>query len=196
MFWASLAVLLMTWGVVPINAGIFAVRTITLTTNTTFDVSTSYIPAAQQPSSLTYRYGQSTYGILILNETLPPFMAHNYTLAPFQPRTNKTDYIQKEGTWQAATILYSLDLHCEQVFSNITSGDRSTYYNQDGCSFIEGLSGNSTIGETSTMKSFVAQYVGFYDSTGNAPYSLNEGCPMSANHTFFAAYSRNKVFDS
>ena len=84
-FWASFAVVLVTWGLVPTQAGIFSVRTVTRSNNMTFDVSTFNVPIAQQASSLTFRYSQSTYGIVSLNETLPPYMARNYTLAPFRP---------------------------------------------------------------------------------------------------------------
>jgi len=58
-FWASLAVVLVTWGLVPTQAGIFTVRSVTRTANMAFAVSTSSMPFEEQAMGLTMRYAQS-----------------------------------------------------------------------------------------------------------------------------------------
>jgi hypothetical protein len=109
-FWASFAVVLVTWGLVPTQAGIFSVRAVTRTTNTTFAVSTSSMPFEKQATSLTFRYMQSTYGIAALNETLPPYMTRNYTLAPFEPSVSTHDDITGQGTYTAPTTMHRTKL--------------------------------------------------------------------------------------
>jgi hypothetical protein len=58
-FWASLAVVLVTWGLVPTQAGIFSVQSVTRTTNITLSVSTASMPFDDQAMGMTARYAQS-----------------------------------------------------------------------------------------------------------------------------------------
>jgi hypothetical protein len=58
-FWASLAVVLVTWGLVPTQAGIFSVQSVTRTTNITLSVSTASMPFEYQAMGMTVRYAQS-----------------------------------------------------------------------------------------------------------------------------------------
>ncbi|KAH7396348.1 hypothetical protein BKA66DRAFT_409716 [Pyrenochaeta sp. MPI-SDFR-AT-0127] len=197
-FWASLAVVLVTWGLVPTQAGIFSVRTVTRTTNITFSVSTSSIPVAQQASNLTLRYAQSTYAIATLNETLPPYMAHNYTLAPFKPSIDSITSKKGQEIWMARTIMYSLDLFCEDVSHKADGSEHISYVSSNGCNFIGGPDGNQTVGQKSgtaeilATRKYTGHYTGYHNSMGYADWSLDASCPKSANHTFFAAFTRNK----
>ena len=200
MFWASFAVVLVTWGLVPTQAGIFSVRTVTRTTNATFSVSTSSIPVTQQASNLTFRYAQSTYGIVSLNETLPSFMARNYTLRPFNPSHNPKEATQGQGNWTAETIMYFLELYCEDASHKASiSQERPVYTSNTGCNFTLGPTGNQTIGEDTgygeslAIRQYTGQYVGYWNTQGFADYSLDAYCPNSTNHTFFAAFTKNKV---
>jgi hypothetical protein len=202
-FWASLAVVLVTLGVVPTQAGIFSVQTVTRTANMTFDVSTYHIPVAQQASNLTFRYSQSTYGIVTLNETLPPYMARNYTLAPFKVSSKDVDVAQAsqgQGTWTAATIMYFLELYCKPA-THTTNNSNRFYTNNASCNFTSGPTGNLTVGEKDVssdtealaIKEYTGQYAGYWNHQGYADYSLDRSCPRTANSTFFAAFSKNKV---
>jgi hypothetical protein len=198
-FWASLAVVIVTWGLVPTQAGIFNIRTITRTTNTTFAVSTSSMPFDKQATGLTYRFAESTYGIVSLNETLPPYMARNYTLAPFKPRENQSNLVG-QGTYTAPTTMYTLDLYCEDASHKAdNSSNRPTYTSNGGCKFNDtGLTGNDTVGdgsksfENSAIKRYNAMYIGFHNA-GLADFYLSPNCPKSENTTFFAAFSKSKV---
>lgn len=166
-FWASLAVVLVTWGVVPVQAGIFSVRTVTRTTKTTFAVSTSSIPIEQQATTLNLGYMQSTYGIVSLNETLPQYMDRNYTLAPFRPSTNLHTIGEASGIWTAPTTKYSLDLYCEDVSHKADNSTTIAYTSNSGCNFTIGLTGNVTKGnvpgyegEAYANKDYVGMFVG------------------------------------
>lgn len=193
MFWASLALVLVTWGLVPTQSGIFSTVQVSRTFSTIFNTSTSSVPAEAQPQVLDTRYAQSTYGILVLNETFPPYMGNNYTLAPFKPSSSaQTESAgQGSGQWTASTTLYSLDLQCE-VAPKVASG---SYNSSNGCFFGVAPSGNDTIESgplpSSSTKGFSAQYVGYYDMP-LADFYLKPTCPKEQNHTFFAAFTRNK----
>jgi len=206
-FWASIAVVLVTWGLVPTQAGIFSVKQVTRTTNATFAVSNSSVPAVEQASTLTFRYAQSTYGIATLNETLPPFMARNYTLRPFT-RINPSADADGSGksayqsTWTAPTTMYFMDLYCENVSHKADNSKKIFYASNSGCNFTLGLNGNLTIGEnpnssmdgnTLSIKQYTGMYVGYSDPDGFASYSLDQKCPKNQSSIFYAAFQRNKV---
>ncbi|KAF2871297.1 hypothetical protein BDV95DRAFT_607554 [Massariosphaeria phaeospora] len=198
-FWASFAVILVTWGIVPTQSAIFSTERITRTSPSTFSVSTGYIPAEKQESVLTLQYAHSTYAIVALNETLPPFMTWNYTLAPFKPRNGTADkQVQGSGTWTAPTMLYSLDLSCEEAHQEPYLKTHTLgilYNNTAGCSWSQGLDGNLTMDEQqlyNSTKEFSGMYAGYWNPDGFALYALQGFCPVEANHTFYAAFQRNK----
>jgi hypothetical protein len=196
-FWASFAVVLVTWGLVPTQAGIFSIRTVTRTTNMTFAVSTSSMPFEEQATSLTLRYTQSTYGIVSLNETLPPFMSRNYTLAPFGP-VHADDSGPEQGIYTAPTTMYTLDLECQDVSHKADASD-PVYTSQGGHNFTLGPDGNLTVGdrpyidaEVYAVKQYTGMYVGFHNG-GFADYYLSSAFPKTENTTFFAAIAKSKV---
>lgn len=143
-FWASFAVVLVAWGVVPTQAGIFSTKVTTRITETPFHRSTASVPASEQPTKLSFRYAQSVYSIATLNETLTGYMARNYTLAPFRPSLDASAH----GNWTAETTLYSLDLNCEPATQTITQRGAIVANSTNGCSFNNGLNGNLTIGKS------------------------------------------------
>lgn len=196
----------MTWGLVPTQAGIFSVERVTRKFEEPFALSTAFMPAEQQATNLTLRYAQSTYGIATLNETLPPFMARNYTLAPFKPaQINRGVAGADQGTWTTYTIMYSVDLHCEGTSpirgaENLVPGN-VLYKSNGGCNVTMGLTGNVTKGFNVNRKAvapllaakdYMAMYIGFYND-GFTDYSLDGSCPPERNTTFYAAFSRTKV---
>ncbi|KAH7079533.1 hypothetical protein FB567DRAFT_124050 [Paraphoma chrysanthemicola] len=196
-FWASFAVVLVTWGLVPTQAGIFSVETVTRATNLTFAVSTATMPFDQQATSLTFRYAQSTYGIVSLNETLPQYMARNYTLTPFEPSGPHAN-ISGKGTYSAQTTMYTLDLECEDASHKADNSTSIVYSSNNGCNFTLGLTGNLTVGDSSAKSEILAirQYTGMYvgyHSGGFADYYLSDSCPESGNTTFYAAFAKSKL---
>jgi hypothetical protein len=111
-FWASLATTLTTFGVVPLQAGIFSTRPITRGISQDFVISDDFIHSSVQEQGLTLSYAQSVYGILELNETLPAFTTRNYTLRPFTASDPKPSV---GDSWTTRTILYSMSLGCEMA---------------------------------------------------------------------------------
>jgi hypothetical protein len=201
-FWASFAVVLVTWGLVPTQAGIFSIETVTRTTNMSFAVSTYSMPFDKQATSLSFRYMISTYGITALNETLPRYMTHNYTLAPFEPSDSTAGSLQGQGNYTAPTTMYTLDLSCEDVShranprANIT--ETIMYNSSTGCKAPNGLDGNLTVSrgvesmKADAIKRYTARYIGYHFGE-LADFYLSPYCPETANTTFYAAIARNKV---
>ncbi|KAF7568719.1 repeatdomain containing protein [Pyrenophora tritici-repentis] len=205
-FWASIAVVLVTWGLVPTQAGIFSVKQVTRTTNATFAFSNSSVPSVEQARTLTLRYAQSTYGIAALNETLPPFMARNYTLRPFAQTGASLDAdasgkTPNRSTWTAATTMYFMDLYCENVSHKADNSEDVFFVSNSGCNFTLGLTGNLTRGEnpnqgmegdTLSIKKYMGMYVGYSDPNGFSDYSLDWACPKNQSSIFYAAFQENK----
>ncbi|KAH7135259.1 hypothetical protein B0J11DRAFT_575858 [Dendryphion nanum] len=202
-FWASTAIVAVTWGVVPLQAGIFATRMVVRTEQTSFVQSTNFLNASLQNSTLDLGYIHSAHGIIWLNETLPPYMTRSYALAPFKPLNNST--LATDTNWTAPTTLYGVDIFCEvpklirkpytEPHTN-ASMFQEIYTSSNGCELYPTFTlGNDTIGTfkntTTEIKNFSAAHIGFY-STGLADYYLENQCPPQANHTFVTAFSRNK----
>ncbi|OCL06176.1 hypothetical protein AOQ84DRAFT_82899 [Glonium stellatum] len=192
-FWASTAIVIVAWGLVPFQAGIFATDTVTKSITEPALVSTSFMPLDQQQSNMTTGYIQSVFGITWLNETLPPYMALEYALAPFKLQAQSNTQLSE--TWTATTQLFGLDVTCETAKrETLQSGDY--YLSSNGCLFGADLeaTGNDTIGGTglSQIKEFSALYAGYWNQDGFADYYLSDMSPPEANHTFFASFTRNK----
>ncbi|OAL51004.1 hypothetical protein IQ07DRAFT_672697 [Pyrenochaeta sp. DS3sAY3a] len=175
-FWASLAAVLTTFGIVPLQAGIFSTTKVTQTSPASFIVSQKFIHTSEQEAKLTLSYTQSAYGIVSLNDTLPPFMALNYTLAPFTALSSERD---SNSTWTAETMLYGYDGQCEEAIIGFNE-DGDTFHSSDGCD----------------VKSFSAYYMGsysLYDDYYGMPAPFGDKlCPGKGNGTFFSALVRNK----
>lgn len=206
-FWGSFAVVLVTWGLVPTQAGIFSTQSITRNVTLSFDRSTAFVPASEQASTLTLRFAQSTYAIAVLNETLTQYMGRNYTLAPFRPTPDAKSGSKAKpyGNWTAPTTMYSVDLYCEPAVMGpnpLLTGAIANSSN--GCSFRMGLDGNLTMGLNEAHdnapvlrnKEFTGMYVGYWNPLGFADYSLDQYCPETSNTTFYAAIQRNKAKDT
>ncbi|KAH5582283.1 hypothetical protein HBI24_115040 [Parastagonospora nodorum] len=197
-FWASFAVVLVTWGLVPTQAGLFSVQTVTRTTNATFAVSTYSMPVGKQEASLTFKYGQSTYGIATANESLPMYTARNFTLAPFKSADHERESLQK-GTQTAPTTMYTLDLECENASHKADNSTRISYLSNGGCNITDlGLDGNLTVGENTSRyksletKQYTGMYIGYHNA-GLASYYLSTLCPKSENTTFWAGFAKSKA---
>ncbi|KAF2705868.1 hypothetical protein K504DRAFT_459953 [Pleomassaria siparia CBS 279.74] len=206
-FFASFSVVIVSWGIVPVQSGIFSTTTVTRTFPSRFEVSTNFIPASQQEERITTRYAQSAYGIVMLNETLSPYTTRDYILAPFRSLDAES---QRIGNWTAPTTLYSLDMQCEEATATVkVDSPQSTvtvYNSTSGCSFELPPLGNQTVGLPPPLlhllpnasagiwntKEFSAVYVGYSGANGFADYYLDYSCPKAANHTFLAVFARNK----
>ncbi|KAF2021412.1 hypothetical protein BU24DRAFT_417075 [Aaosphaeria arxii CBS 175.79] len=198
-FWASIGVVVVTWGIVPIQAGLFTTETIKTSAFSPFDISTNFIRAEAQNTTLDGRFIHSAHGIIWLNETMPPYMTRDYILQPF--RKQSEGVVKVNETWTGETQLFGLDLSCETPVT-VGEGTSKAYNTTGGCSWPADVAsiGNQTIGplypntnqsSTTDTKEFSGRYIGFW-STDFSDYYLERDCPMSQNHTFFVQFTRNK----
>lgn len=178
-FSASLAVVVIYWGLTPLQSSIFATKTIEKNISVAIARSTSYLSLQEQRSSLTAEYAQSVYNIIWLNETLPPFMSQQWMLAPFgllEP-VGKVESIE---TWTAPTRLYSVDLKCE-----VDSGRLSS---SNGCNHS---SQNMALPTKIKDDEYYSYYVGYWYEESMDSYLLGD-CPSHANQTFLVRWSRGQ----
>jgi hypothetical protein len=207
-FWASLATVLTTFGIVPVQAGIFSTARVVQVHPQDFVVSQKYIHASDQERDLTLSYARSAYGILELNDTLPAYMTMEYTLAPF---TASGGTRRAKGTWTANTTLYSLDLHCEEGRSGFSADFKApAHFSSNGCFMVDGDFNNQTtdgppksitqvLDPQLRVKTFSAMYLGRHDYYDHYYYGERRDSvtlPLACNTgnvTFFAAFVRNKA---
>ncbi|GAB7364226.1 hypothetical protein MBLNU230_g4775t2 [Neophaeotheca triangularis] len=183
---SSTAVVLIFLGLTPTQAGIFAVRTITIEENVKIHPAGSFIPIDEQ-GNRSAAYAQSVYSIAWLNESLPPFMTKEYVLEPFGSMTSFGD-TGEELRMTGRTMKFSVDVECETptLFNN--SG--AIYANSsNGCSYLRPM--YRTIRNNNTDKPFDTLYVGYSNENGAADYYLSSSCPESANQTFFVRFSKS-----
>jgi hypothetical protein len=178
-FSASLAVVVIYWGLTPLQSSIFATRTIQKNAPVATARSTSYLSLQEQKTSLTAEYVQSVYNIAWLNETLPPFMSQEGMLAPFgllQP----TDKIESAETWTASTRFYSVDLDCESYEAQLSSSNGCRYSSQ-----------NMALPTNIKDDEYYSLYVGYWYEESMDSY-LRGDCPSHANQTFLVRWSRGQ----
>ncbi|KAF1813864.1 hypothetical protein P152DRAFT_433421 [Eremomyces bilateralis CBS 781.70] len=195
-FCASLAIVLVFWGLTPTQAGIFSVETINKTLSVPILSSTSYVPIPEQKELLLMEEVYSAANILWWNETLPEFTTRDYALAPFaveQPLST----VEDTDTLTGETRLFSLDIFCEQAVVsgiNITNGDSDGRLTSSwGCDFqrLYPLGPGMNVNETDKIYSMF--YVGFFSPEGFSDYYLSPYCPKNESSTFLTMSAKIKV---
>jgi hypothetical protein len=173
------AVVLIFWGLTPLQSSIFATKMIDKTLHVPATLSTSYLSLYNQTTTLTGLYAQSVYNIAWLNESLPPFMDRQGMLAPFS-LTDNNDTIQLAETWTTTTRFYSVDVNCEEPEYD---GDDMT--SSWGCKYDNSYMNLDPAllkkGQYSTM------YVGYWYEESMDSY-LEGLCPEEANQTFLVRW--------
>jgi hypothetical protein len=199
-FLASMALVLVSWGITPLQAAIFATDTITKTSIENLTVSTALLPVDKQLTELTANYSYSVFSIAWLDERLPPYMSHDAVLVPFQLEAAQSG--EDNETWTAMTTMYSVDVSCEPANlqnKTLTALDSGTttmlYYTSSyGCSipYPYGPTGNDTVGRTGeeAIKEYSALYAGYQDHDGLADYYISQYCPRNASNVFLASSRR------
>jgi hypothetical protein len=178
-FSASLAVVLIFWGLTPLQSSIFATKMINKTLQVPAFLSSSYLSLHDQTTTLTGLYAQSVYNIAWLNESLPPFMDREGMLAPFA-LTDNNDTVQLAETWTTNTRFYSVDINCEEPGYD---GDDMT--SSWGCKYD-----NSYMNLDPTLLKkgqYSAMYVGYWYEESMDSY-LQGLCPKEANQTFLVRW--------
>jgi hypothetical protein len=141
---------------------------------------------------------QSVYGILRLNETLPPFMSLNYTLSPFIPLTTPNKQAI-DGTWISTSTLFGMDLDCHEVMPmwiwpdlwfNITEDckiDLSPWKPNVIGEKYDWVAPDNGKGPEAHFKTYTSYFAPNFPP--HSTWSSDTNCTMYS--TFFAAFARN-----
>ncbi|KAL1302884.1 hypothetical protein AAFC00_003211 [Neodothiora populina] len=170
-FFASLAVVLITWGLTPLQSAIFATETVIRNSTHAAAVSKEFLSLADQGSLLTSSYTQSCYSIAWQNETLPPFMSRDAMLAPFG-FTETPPVIEKSETWTAHTRMYSVDITCH--YAHFVDG---WWVSNNGCRYM------TVTPPTVRPGQYESTYVGYWYEESMDEY-LSQYCGQQNNGTF------------
>jgi hypothetical protein len=185
----SLATVLTSWGLTPVQAGIFATSTVNVTNNVSMMRSTTYLAVSQQASSLSAQSAYSVANILWLNETLPPYMNREFIVTPFGllDKTEKPSASITES-WTSTSVRYGVNITCEEPMKWRNQILNETYLNSTwGCSIPivqPGLGFNDS-------EPYSGAYIGWSDTDGSADYSLSSGyCPSNESHSFLIQWAK------
>lgn len=187
---ASTGALFTLWGLTPAQSGIFAVTAVNRTIEVPFARANGHVPMSQQATTISAETVQSAFSILRLNETLQPYMTREYSLNAFRP-LQELAMDGSAGYWSFRTQKFSVNLTCETpVFGgNIyTSPIMNSSW---GCSMFrpDPRSEPLTLDRNETI--YDAQYIGYWNSDGNAVASLDGGqCPRNASNTLVLQWSK------
>lgn len=151
--------------------------------------STTHLSLSQQAETLSAKSAQSVVSIMWLNETLPPYMTHDYMLAPFAP-TSLNDTI-RPGNLTASTLMYSVNVDCETPISWDRFGIPMVNSSW-GCSTRLPLP-DVTLNEKDPSKVFSTVYAGYFNEDGLADYYLSGYCPQTENNTFLVQWAKTLV---
>ncbi|KXT03417.1 hypothetical protein AC578_1570 [Pseudocercospora eumusae] len=200
----SVIIIMIFWGLTPMQAGIFAVQRVTITKETFGLRSTSYIPLSRQ-GNLSSEYSQSVYNIAWMNETLPPFMTKEYVLSAFGPQRN-TGQFPTGSNFTGKTTMYSVDVSCEpaRLYNSSGFGSCSTdgrcevYGNGRGCEIR--APGYRPFGGKDTSKPFDSFYSGYQSDMNYYWGSQDWGepnyfphCDSRFSHLFFVRWSKSTL---
>ncbi|KAG9757491.1 hypothetical protein KCU73_g4382, partial [Aureobasidium melanogenum] len=183
-FLASAAVVVIFWGLTPLQSSMFATKTIEKAFRVATVTSKAYLSLQDQKETLTGAYAQSSYNIAWLNESLPPFMNRQGMLAPFT-LAGGNEKLETSETWTAPTHYYSVDIDCEVP----TTDDHGYIVSSWGCHYSHA---NMNVPYETKDDQYSLLYVGYWYEESMDSYLGNGDCPDQANQTFLIRWGRGR----
>jgi hypothetical protein len=183
----SLAAVLSSWGLTPVQAGIFATSQVNLIQEMPLFQSISFMPTSNQTSSMSAQMAQSVANILWLNETIPPFMTRDYAVAPFGPmNSNSPLFGQQPQSIMGQTTRFGVNITCETPILWEGTQLNSSW----GCSMP--LVSPMATNESVTTTPYSSAYIGWASPDGSAEFYLNSTsiCPSSEPRTFYIQWAK------
>lgn len=195
-FMSSCALIMVVWGVTPLQGAIFATDTVTKSTTEQMQLSNHYLSIEDQTTEVTANYTYSASNIVWIGERLPAFMTRDAAFSAFRLDSSETQ--QMEETWTARTTSFSVDLNCETPVLNETDNTLGSSF---GCSVpLEfGPDGTDVIGDPDRMyeiKEFSAFFAGNQNHDGLSDYYLSPYCPKNVTDVFMVSFARNRPSDT
>ncbi|KAL1586528.1 hypothetical protein WHR41_05262 [Cladosporium halotolerans] len=194
-FTSSCALILVAWGVTPLQGAIFATDTVTKSVSEPMQLAQNYLSIADQAAEVTANYTYSASNIVWLGERLPSFMTREAALMSFKPED--VEVLQTEDTLTARTTSFSVDITCEDPVLNRTG---ETLASSQGClvPLPFGPDGTDIVhepGRSYDVKRFSAFYAGTQNYDGLADFYLSPYCPEDVKDVFLVAFTENRQTD-
>ena len=120
-FWAGLALCLISWGIAPLNSSLLTTHPVTRDIETSFKLLKKLILFDDQRASMSPSFLYTSYDVTWLGEKVPSFMTKELTAIPFEPaipfkpeiyRRGPDDLPRGNTSWIAQTIVYQTELSC------------------------------------------------------------------------------------
>lgn len=184
-FAGATSFILVSFILTPLQAGLFATKTVVLEETVPSSYSTGYTPIDQQ-QDLNAISAQYAYNVAWLNEPLKQFMTRDYILAAFGP----IDSIPRVGdvgfNFSGTTVMYGVDVECEPPQDCPREEDTTSCNTKSSlCSVSDPGRGQSPGNDTS--KIFRTMYVAHNEAPwSQADYYLVKDCP----YTFGVRWSK------
>ncbi|KAM0723685.1 hypothetical protein Q7P37_000673 [Cladosporium fusiforme] len=195
-FVSSCALILVAWGVTPLQGAIFATDTVTKSGTEPMQLSNHHLSIEDQATEVTANYTYSASNIVWLGERLPAFMTRETAFSAF--RLDSHEPHQTKETWTARTTSFGLDLSCESPVLNRTDDRLESSH---GCRvpLAFGPDGTDIVGDPdqqNEIKEFSAFFAGNQNHDGLSDYYLSPYCPDDVTNVFMIAFAKSRQSDT
>lgn len=195
-FCAGTALVLIFWGITPLQSAIFGERPVILTSNITVNAPSVLAPVEDQAVEFTPLILNQAYAISWFGQEFPHFTTDDYALLPVFPQHDAEPAPNK--SWTAETTKLSTELDCWPA--NITKTADWRVNNVDngrGCSYeVQFFQSPPRANDTSS----IVLYIGYGDDATLDYHLGNPNCSSKASNQFLAiwaldAYKNHFVYE-
>ncbi|PUU73919.1 hypothetical protein B9Z19DRAFT_1196591 [Tuber borchii] len=191
-FWAGLALCLISWVITPLNSSLLTTQHVTRDIETSFKQVKKLTPFSNQAAAMSSSFLYTSYGVTWLGEKVHSFMTKGLIAMPFKPASygEGRDFSTRGNeSWTAQTRVYQTELACTP--SEIEKKEMKAYteytFSTDKCTFsIDPLLG--LIGTVSTRN---MMYIGFANGNDATRYRLNRAQCKDPN-LFLALWAKSQ----
>ena len=184
---ASLAMILVSWVLTPLQNGIFVVEKKSISRSAPMHRAASLLSMRQQAVALNSSLLNTVYASVWLNQTMPIFTTSTYALAPFDAAEADNNHAL-DTLLEGTTTKYFAKLDCQPA-AKIELGSQQAQLSFDdgkGCRAANIID----INDSEDSQAFASYFIG-YASDAHVDYSLEEaGCGIEALHSFLGIRKR------
>lgn len=184
-FCAGTALVLIFWGITPLQSAIFGERPVVITSNISVNAPSVLAPVEDQAIEFTPLILNQAYAISWFGQEFPPFTTADYALLPVLPQQDAEPAPDK--SWTAETTKLSTELNCWPANITGTSDWRvNKMDNGRGCSFdVQFFQSPPRANDTSS----IILYIGYGDDATLDYHLGNPNCSSDASNQFLAVWA-------
>ena len=135
-FWAGLALCLISWAITPLNSSLLTTQHVTQDIETSFKPVKKLIPFDDQKAAMSASFLYTSYGVTWLGEKVHSFMTRGLIAIPFKPAIygeGQDHLIGGNESWTSQTTVYQTELICTPP-SEIKPIEKGSYmFSTDKC---------------------------------------------------------------